>query len=138
MRWLMRSLIFWAVSAPLFYLFGLPFLIGKLETKSRAASFTACQAHLKDENIAYAPASIISPAQADAYCHCVSDPIAFTNADLFDLAQKKQPERLTAAMKPALEACNATLQQSMNNAINSAPATRSTWEPDGTETVHFQ
>lgn len=137
MRWLIRSLIFWAVCAPLFYLFGLPMMMHKLETKSRAENYTACQQHLKDEHIANVPSAMVSPLQADQYCHCISDPITLTQADLFDLVQKKSPQRLADAMKPIVEGCNTALQGQLNRAVNAGPGPSSTYEPNGTETVHF-
>ncbi len=137
MRWLIRSLIFWAVCTPLFYLFGLPMLMEKLETSSRAENYTVCQQHLADEHLANVPSALLSPQQAEEYCHCVSDGITLTKSDLFDLALKRQPARLTEAMKPVVEACNETLQQALDRALNAGTAPRSTWEPDGTETIHF-
>lgn len=86
--------------------------------------------------MAYVPIAIMSPARADAYCHCISDPIRFTRSDILDLAQKKQPERLNNALKPAIEACNTGLQNDMDKAMNTGQP-RSTFDADGTETVHF-
>lgn len=137
MRFLVSSLIFWAICSPLFYFFGLPVLIGKLEAKARGEAYAACQKTLEEEHLANAPASPLSPAQAETYCHCVSDPIAFTKGDLIALARTHQSERLTAALKPVVDACNQSLQQAINESINTGAKPHSTWEPDGTETVHF-
>ena len=138
MRWLVRSLIFWAICAPLFYMFGLPKLMVKLETKARTENYAACQTHLKDEHLAGVPTAIINDKEADKYCHCVSDSIALTNADLFDLARKRQPARLEAVMKPIVEACNKTLQDKLTRNVISTEQPYSTFEKDGTETVRFR
>lgn len=137
MRWLIRLLILWAVSLPLFYLFGLPYLLTKLNDKARLESFAQCQEHLKAERMAYVPTAIMKPDRADAYCRCISEPIAFTRADLIILAQKKQPERLNNALKPVIEACNAALQDDMTKAISAGAPTHSTFDENGVETVHF-
>lgn len=137
MRWLLRALIFWVVCAPLFYFFGLPLLMNSLQTKSRTENYTACIRHLQEEHLANVPSSLLSPQQADEYCHCISDTITLTQEDLFDIVQKKQPQRLEAAMKPIVDSCNETLQSTLNRAINSGTAPRSTYDPNGTETVHF-
>ena len=137
MRWLKRSLLFWALTLPLFYLFLLPWLLTKLEAKARNDSFASCQTHLTEEHLAHVPTAVLTDADAATYCHCVSDIITITRADLVELAQKKQPARLTSAMKPVVDACNATLQAGMNARINTGAQPRSTFGPDGTETVHF-
>ena len=137
MRWLIRSLIVWAITLPLFYLVGLPYMLNTLSDKARKDSFAQCQAHLKTQNMAYVATAIIKPERADTYCHCVSAPIQITNADIPDLVQKKQPERLNNAIKPVIEACNAALQDDMSRAMSTGAPTRSTFDADGVETVHF-
>lgn len=137
MRWVLRSLLFWVISLPVFYLFGLPYLLTKLSDRARLESFVQCQTHLKEERIAYVPTALMKVDRADQYCHCVSDPITLTRADLFELARKKQAERLNNAMKPVIEACNSALQDDMSKAISAGAPTHSTFDENGVETVHF-
>jgi hypothetical protein len=137
MRWLIRSLIFWAICAPLFYLFGLPYLMGKLEAKAQADSYMQCQQHLQKEGMVGSPTAILKAPQADSYCHCVADAMKLEKSDLVDLIQKKQPERLQNAMKPLVDACNQTLQQGITETVKAAPPTRTEVLPDGTHVIHF-
>lgn len=137
MRWVWRSLLFWAVSLPLFFIFGLPVVLDKVNDKARVQSFTQCQEHLQSQGMAGTPTALLKPAEADQYCHCVSDPITLMKEDLPNLLQKKPPERLNAAMKPVVEACNAALTQSINDAARALPQPRTVVEPDGTEIIHF-
>ncbi len=133
MRWVIRSLVFWVLCLPLFYFYGLPFLMEKLNIKARAESYTQCQTHLQKEGIA----GMLTPQEADRYCHCVSDGITFEPADLVYLAQKKPPTRLVGTMKPRVDACNTTLKATIKAAATAAPATRTEKLPDGTEIIHF-
>ncbi len=132
MRWVVRSLLLWAICLPLFYLYGLPYLMATLQTKARAESYTQCQVHFQKEGIA----GMLTPAEAEQYCHCVSDAIALEPSDLTDLVQKKQPERLARTMKPRVDACNTTLKEAITAAATAVPKRVETL-PDGTEIVHF-
>ena len=137
MRFIKYSFLFWLACLPLFYAFGLPKVIAAIEKRTQAESFAKCQHHLMEEKIAYVAAAVIKPERADEYCHCVSDNIVFSKADLMDLAMQRQPEELGAALAPIVEGCTRELERSIANAVNTGPKPRSTWEPDGTETVHF-
>ncbi len=137
MRTLLRLLIFWALMAPVFYFLILPMLMDRLNTRARAQSFDACIAQLQKEGIYGPPPALIKQEQAEHYCHCVADGLTLERADLPALAQHKQPDRLTNAMKPVVEGCNKELQESLNAIINGAPAPTSGRAADGTEVIYF-
>ena len=137
MRWLLRSFLFSCISLPLFYLLALPWLMGKLNVKTRAESYAQCQHQLHETGMAGSPTALLKAPQADAYCHCVSDSITLTRADLVPLAQHQPPTRLTAAMKPTVDACNDALKAGINQTITTAPAPSVTRDANGVEIVHF-
>jgi hypothetical protein len=137
MRILIRSLIFWAICLPIFYLVGLPILMDKLDARIRGQNYDACFTHLKNEGLFGSGSAVLKKDQAEHYCHCVSDSLTLDRRDLFDLLKKRPPAHLTAAMKPVVEACNTELTQAMNAVITAAPAPRVTRAPDGTEVMHF-
>lgn len=136
MRILIRILCFWGVALPLFYVFGLPMLLDKLQTKARADQFVQCHQHLREQHLT-GPTALLRDSEADAYCHCVSDGLTIERGDLVDMARHRQPERLNSAMKPVVEACNEQLKQSMSEAMKALPAPRVTTDANGVETVHF-
>ena len=138
MRTLLRLALFWAVTAPLLYVYGLPWLLGKLDAKAQAQSYAACLEHLKTEHLIGGPGWVIKQADAEKYCHCVSDGLHFARADLPELMQKKTPARVETLMKPVVEACNATLQASMNATVQTAPGPSIERKADGTEVIHFR
>ncbi|MFM9890859.1 MAG: hypothetical protein ACKVOE_09535 [Rickettsiales bacterium] len=137
MRTVLRLLLFWAITAPLFYVYGLPWLLSKLDAKAQAQSYSSCMQHLADEHLIGGPGWVIKQADGETYCHCVSGGLHFTRADLPELLQKKTPERIATAMKPMVEACNSTLKASMNSTIQTAPEPHIERKPDGTEIIHF-
>lgn len=137
MRWLIRMALFWAVSLPLFYLFALPFLLGQLSAKAQTQGYAACLVQLREQGLTESPIAPLRPIDGQNYCHCVTDGLQFTRADLPELVQHQTPARLTEVQKPVIEACNAALQAAMNETIRQAPATSSTFDADGTETIHF-
>lgn len=101
MRYLIRTLFFWAISLPLFYVVGLPFMMDKLSAKARGESYTQCAEQLRQPNLAGIPGD-----KAEGYCHCVSDGLIFTKSDLFDVLQKKQPAAITALQATLVEKCS--------------------------------
>jgi hypothetical protein len=115
MRWIIRSLIFWALCAPLAYVFGLPILLDKLTAKTRADALAQCQQHLQKEGMAGAAGSMLSTAMADEYCACVSGGLSVTRADLMELVQKKPPTALTAAANANSTKCNAALESKLSS-----------------------
>jgi hypothetical protein len=113
MRWLIRMLIFWAITAPLFYFFGLPALLDMLSKKARSEGYTQCIAHLQKEGMMGSANAPVTAAQGETYCHCVSDRLTFTQNDVMDMVQKKPPAALTAMANALSQSCNRDLQQSM-------------------------
>ena len=110
MRWLLRMLLFWAITGPLFYLFGLPYLLDILSKKTQQQAYDQCKAQLVKEGLTGVPTALVKPAQAENYCHCVSDPLILTKADVFDLVKKKPPTALNALAQSKAETCNKQLQ----------------------------
>ncbi|MES2984092.1 MAG: hypothetical protein V4735_02770 [Pseudomonadota bacterium] len=125
MRWLWRSLAFWAVSLPLFYLFGLPMLLDQLSAKATREGYGQCITQMRAEGLLGGANSPFPPERIDQYCHCVSDGLIFTKPDLFDMVQKRPPAALTALASAKAATCNASLEQSvgMGAATVGAPIT---------------
>jgi hypothetical protein len=113
MRWLRRSLLFWAISMPLFYLFGLPALLDMLTTKARNEGYTQCSTQMKSEGLVGSANSPVTPDQGEKYCRCLSDGLIFSKNDLFDMVQKKPPAALTALAQSLADSCNRDLQHMM-------------------------
>ena len=113
MRWLIRMLLFWAITAPLFYLFGLPFLIDMLSKKAQAQGYEQCATQLKTDGTAGGLNSPLTQAQGEKYCHCVSDRLIFTKNDVLDAVQKKPPAALNALAQSLADGCNAQLKEMM-------------------------
>jgi hypothetical protein len=113
MRWLLRLLLFWAISGPLFYLFGVPFLLDMLSKKAQTQGYSQCIALMTDEKRIGSPNSPLTQAQGERYCHCASDGLLFAKSDLFDMLQKKQPAALNALGQTLSDTCNRQLQQSL-------------------------
>lgn len=125
MRWLVRLLIFWAITAPLFYLFGLPYLLDLLSKKAQTQAYDQCTAQLAKDGMTGKPDSPVTKERGEKYCHCVSDGLILTKNDVFDLMQRKPPAGLTARGQAQADTCTRTLQEELNSA---APAVT---PPDG-------
>ena len=117
MRWLVRSLLFWAISMPLFYLYGLPMLLDMLSKKAQGDGYTQCTAQLTKEGLSGKWDSPLTPARGEKYCHCVSDGLILTKNDVFDLVRHQPAAGLTALSKGLVDRCNDALQNEL-----SAPA----------------
>lgn len=102
MRWLLRLLLYWAVTLPLFYFVALPPLMTMLDKKARAQNYEHCLQQL-------AAIPITQPA-AGKYCHCVMDGLTFTYKDLIDMLGGREPAQLTAQVDTAAKKCNVLLQ----------------------------
>jgi hypothetical protein len=113
MRWLIRMLLFWAITAPLFYLFGLPYLIDSLSNKAQTQGYAQCLAQLKNDGTAGGLNSPLTDFQGEKYCHCVSDRLIFTKNDVLDAVQKKPPAALNALAQSFADGCNAELKKMM-------------------------
>lgn len=137
MRLLLRIAIFWLITLPLFYAFGLPKLLSMLSEKVRADGYTECLAQLKQQNIIDTPAALVKHEVGEHYCHCVTDGLTLTKADLPDLVQRRMPQRVADMQKPVIDACNKELQERVNGIITGAPAPRVTRKDDGTEIMYF-
>lgn len=122
MRWLLRLILFWAISAPLFYFFGLPMLIEHLNGKTRRTSYDQCIQHLRDEGMIGSGIGKITPERGEAYCHCVSDGITFTKADILDMVKQHPPTALTELSQKLSHQCNDDLSREMNTTAAAAPA----------------
>lgn len=114
MRWLLRLLLFWAISGPLFYLFGLPKLMDYMNHKTRTATRDQCIAQLRDEGKLGSNPGQIPPTHAEQYCHCVSDKLTITRADLIDMVQQKPPTALTALSQNLGQQCGDDLTRVLN------------------------
>ncbi len=113
MRWLIRMLVFSAISMPLFYLFGLPHLLDFINKKVKADGYSQCITLMTNEKQIGSPNSPLSQAQGERYCTCISTDLIFTQRDLMDTIQKKPPTALTALATSLNEKCNRELQQSL-------------------------
>jgi len=133
MRYLVRLLLFSLVLAPVSYLFGLPFLVTKLEEKMRVDQYVQCEAHLKKEGLA----TILKTEQMNSYCRCVSDAVKLQKSDIKDMVLRKPPQALYSTMRPAIDACNAGLQKSIGTTRENLPKPRTVTKPDGTQIIHF-
>ena len=122
MRWLLRFLLFWAISTPLFYIVGLPLVLDHFSTKIRDQNYTQCITHLASEGLMGAANAAFTQAQGENYCHCMSDDLTFTQADLWDAVQRKPPAALTAMAQAASERCGKELRAAQGFAPAIAPA----------------
>ncbi|MFZ4540983.1 MAG: hypothetical protein ACOYNL_04120 [Rickettsiales bacterium] len=113
MRWLIRMLIFWAISAPLFYLFGLPYLLELLSKKAQTQGHSQCIEQITKEGIIGKPDSPISPDRGETYCHCVSDGLTLGKNDVLDMVRKKPPTLLTATAQAQATKCTKELEDEM-------------------------
>lgn len=111
MRWLLRLLLFWAISGPLFYMFGLPYLLDMLSKKAQTDAYTQCQQQLAKEGLVGSKNSPLNEQQGIGYCHCASDRLILTKNDVLDLVQKKPPVALTALSESIAKQCNTDLQR---------------------------
>lgn len=113
MRWLLRLLLFWVITAPLFYLFGMPFMLDMMTKKTKNDAYTQCITTMTNEKQIGSPNSPLTQAQGEGYCTCVSGNLAFTQADLRDVLFKRQPAALSSLASAQAERCNRELQQSL-------------------------
>lgn len=113
MRWLLRLIVFWAISAPLFYVYGLPAMLDMLTEKARTESFDQCLAELTNQKQIGSANSPLSQQQGEQYCLCISARLIFSRADLMDVLQQKQPSALQAQAQSLSEHCTRELQQSL-------------------------
>lgn len=121
MRWLVRLLVFWAISAPLFYLFGLPFALDLLSKKAQSEALAQCREQMVTNGMAGRSDSPLSAVQSDNYCHCVSDGLLFTKDDLRDVVMKKQPAALNALAQSLASKCNDELNAQLQHLTPNAP-----------------
>jgi hypothetical protein len=146
MRRLLYLAIFWACSSLLFYGYGLPWMMRMLQGKVRDQTYATCMLQLRTQGIIEAQTAPLVPEDGQQYCHCVSDPLTFTRADLFDAVHKRQPAHVAAQAQQQVAACTPQLQEKIDAATPapspaaptppSAPGT-TTVEPDGTQVIHF-
>ncbi len=135
MRFLLRLLLFWAISLPLFYGFGMPYLLEKVTTKARADGYSQCLGGLRKTLMMDAPSAPLTRAQGDAYCHCLSDSLTFTRDDLMDKLQKKPMAHLEGQAQSLSTQCAESLK---HPALAPAPkpSAPQPWE-DNQGTIHF-
>lgn len=113
MRWLLRLILFWALMAPISYYFGLPIALEKLSAKAQTQALADCRTKLTTEGLVGSANSPLNPQQGEGYCHCMSDKLVLTKADLLDVVQKKPPAALTAMAQTIADGCNRDLQRSL-------------------------
>ena len=137
MRWLWRTLLFWAVVAPLFYFFGLPYLMSELQSKAQLASYADCERQLKEQGLLGGKLAILEAPDAEDYCHCVSQTVLLDKSDLPALLRHETPERLHDAMQPKIALCNQQLKAHLAAAAQLRQPVIETL-PDGTKIEHFR
>lgn len=135
MRWLKRALLFWALALPGFYFVGLPYLIGRLETKVRADTYADCQR--QHAALQGATPDAATQARTDTFCHCLSDTLVFTQADLMDAVQKRPPAALTALVKSQVSTCAKARDQAMTQPAQT-PMPVTTTDAQGREVIYFK
>lgn len=113
MRWLVRSMVLWAIMAPLFYFFGLPMLMEKLSKQTQTQTYTQCLANLKQQGLMDSDDAPISTKQGEHYCHCMSDGLTFTKPDIIDALHKRPPAALSAQAKAIAQQCNEELKATL-------------------------
>lgn len=135
MRWLKRALLFWVMVLPLFYFVGLPYLIGRLETKVRADTYADCQR--QHAALIGSTPDAATQARTDRFCHCLADTLVFTQADLVDALHKRPPAALTALVKAQVSTCATQRDQAMK-APNATPMPVTTTDAEGREVIYFK
>ena len=133
MRWLIRSLLFWAMSAPLFYVYGLPYALDLLSKKAQTQGYAQCDTHLRSEGMVGSANAPLRIEQGEKYCHCVSDGLIFTRNDLTDAIRKKPPAALNALAQTLADGCNHQLEEMMGT----SPTTPKETPPSDTDVIHL-
>jgi hypothetical protein len=110
MRWIGRMLLFWLLTAPLSYVFGLPLLLDKLTANVRQEATAQCADQLTQNGMMGSLNSPLSANQGSVYCRCISDGLIFTKNDLWDSIQKKQPAALNGLVQAMTDQCKGLLQ----------------------------
>lgn len=135
MRWLIRMLLFWAICAPLFYVYGLPYMLDMLSKKAQGEALSQCVEQMRSQNMFGQPDSPMTGEMADKYCHCVADDLILTKNDVFELVQKKPATALTALSQALTTKCNEQLKQDMatppQSQVPAAPPEDSRLQPLG-------
>ena len=121
MRLLIRMLLFWAITTPLFYLFALPALIDMLSKKAQTQAYEQCITKLKNDGTAGSANSPLTSFQGEKHCHCISDRLIFTKNDVLDIVQKKSPAALNAMAQSLSDSCSTELKQMMGLPVPPAP-----------------
>lgn len=121
MRWLLRLILFWGLMTPISYYFGLPIALEKLGAKAQAQAFDECQKKLTAEGTMGGANSPLSPQQGLGYCHCLSDKLVLTKADLLDALQHKPPAALNAFAQAEADRCGRQLQDRLGR-VSQEPA----------------
>ena len=67
MRWLLRFLLFWAISGPLFYLFGLPALLDFVSKKAQSEGYNQCITLMTNEKRMGSPNSPLTQPQSETF-----------------------------------------------------------------------
>jgi hypothetical protein len=140
MRKIVLFPILWSISGVASYVYGLPYALDYLQTKTRAQAYAQCVEQFRTNGLLGAANSPITPSIADAHCHCIADPLLFTRDDLMDAVQQKQPAHISQQAETLVATCNTSLEQKLTGgSVAPAPPipAASTTQPDGTEIVHF-
>ncbi len=111
MRWLIRLLLFWAISLPLFYMFGLPAALDMLSNKARTEAFSQCTNDMRAKGMVGSANSPVNPVQGEIFCHCVSDSLEINRSDLMAIVRKQPPAHLNAMIDALSKKCHHELQQ---------------------------
>ena len=140
MRKIVIFFILWSISGTVSYVYGLPYALDYLQTRTRGQAYAQCVEQFRTNGLLGAVNSPITPIIADAHCHCIADPLLFTRDDLLDAVQQKQPAHISQQAEALVATCNTSLEEKLTggSAVPQAPtAAASTTQPDGTEIVHF-
>jgi len=121
MRWLIRLLLFWAISMPLFYLFGLPAALDMLSNKARTQGFGQCIADMTSKGMIGSANSPVNAVQGEIFCHCMSDSLEISQTDLIAIVRKQPPAQLNAMIDALSKKCHHDLQQMMGFLPPEAP-----------------
>lgn len=116
MRWPIRILLFWALAAPAFYIWGMPYLTDYTEAKTREQTFHSCKQQIEDQHLQ------ISAEQGDRYCTCINDGLNFEDGDLINMASTHEaPERVRQQLEAQITICGDQLARELQQQPVSAP-----------------
>lgn len=121
MRIFLRLLLFWVLMTPISYYFGVPYALQILSHKAQMQSYGECQKNLVTQGLVGGANPTLDARQSEAYCHCLSDKLVLTKADLLDALQHKPPAALNAFAQAEADRCGRQLQDRLGR-VSQEPA----------------